>query len=676
MALASFLTTNRLVALSVGLGVVALASRQASLSLDAVRSGSANLQLLTSTASSASIFRMTDRLYAIANDPVVQKNLQWKYLNSLSQTLAASIRSGEIEHLAVVDGSCNVAASSNRQPGANGDHWKPVCTEGFSVTAPKVTWHSKNGTPVIQVAIPFAPSLAIVAQTPLSENWLRQHHRLLVHVKQIAPESTLVIQKDKEAPVWTPLPWKIRAGAIISQSLIRKLEEISGFSLILGLLLLGAVYLRLLMRSREEGLTRDRNQRTIGQLLANAASDDESKLSFATGYSPVNSSDESDLTGDMIALDRLHRNRFAMIRLDIKEKDVWIEDLEAQIAEMRAELSSLQLEALSHAQQRALHEGVVRKLVHACQTVAAAHDDLVNYASEPILTLSNLSAAWKQGSQSMGIKRFTRMLQESTDQFSRRSELEAAVLAMTSIHERSFATVFELPSRLKQSLQDIRPAISMLGVDRSRAAYGTETSVSLADTLDETSAMIALSRPGQRIHVRLLQPELRALKMKEMVAKAFSKWFFYRALDVTDGISAASIIYLNLRGKQSSPDQIELYLAVVTGKAAQQPAPSSPVADASMSIMDPVAAELADRLAESQGIDWSDKKNTGSMREPVSSFCLMVRIPVFVDSERRKGTTAVSRPDDASRMVVAQPVEGHVGSFDLTDLVPGQKPAV
>ena len=64
--------------------------------------------------------------------------------------------------------------------------------------------------------------------------------------------------------------------------------------------------------------------------------------------------------------------------------------------------------------------------------------------------------------------------------------------------------------------------------------------------------------------------------------------------------------------------------------------------------------ELADRLAISVGIDWSDKKNTGSVTEPASNQ-LLVRIPIS-NLEGRENTARVSE------------VAGMAGRpFDLTN---------
>jgi hypothetical protein len=104
-----------------------------------------------------------------------------------------------------------------------------------------------------------------------------------------------------------------------------------------------------------------------------------------------------------------------MTRLDVKEKDLWIEDLQCQLDETRQELNELRLSALEHAQQRHVQEGLARKVSDSCHAISAAHDDLVHYCQEPMFSLSNLIASWRQGSQTMGLKRFARLLHESTD---------------------------------------------------------------------------------------------------------------------------------------------------------------------------------------------------------------------------------------------------------------------
>ncbi|MEY4631521.1 MAG: hypothetical protein RIQ81_1641 [Pseudomonadota bacterium] len=668
MALASFMTSNRLLAFAIGCAALAAGARQAAVGLGNLRSGAADLEWLTSSATGTTLTRMGDRLHAINSDPVVQKNLQWKYFNSLSQTLAAAVRPGEAEHLAIVDSSCNAVASSNRQVVGSGDHWKPVCPQGFSASKPFVFWHSKNGTPVLQVSIPFSPALAIVAQTPMSDTWLRQHPRLLAHMRREIPESTFVLKEDAGRPQWTPLSWKLRLGARISESTVRTLDNLSTYALLLALTLLGVMYMRFLWRAREEGLMRERNQRTLGQLIAGAASDDEAKLSFAPGYASSSLTGDGDLTPEMISLDRLHRNRYAMSRLDMKEKDLWIEDLEAQLADMRAELDGLRLESLSLAQQRLVQEGVTRKLADACQVIAGAHDDLLNYSNEPLIALSNLAASWKQGSQTMGLKRFTRLLQESTDQLNRRSELESAVLAVTSIHERAFSTVFELPVRLKQSLQDIRPAISRMGGLEVAGDARLATSSTLGDALDDSAAMISLARPGQKTHVRLLQSELRTARVSELVSKALGKWFFYRALESMEGIPSGSIVYLNLRGKKVGVDRVELVLSVVTSRDTAQTLREAELCQ-DRTFLDAHASELANRLAISVGIDWADKKNTGSRIEPASSTGLTIRVPLLPESERRESTSAVVDSVGAGGMDMTQAVERDVRLLDFPDHV-------
>ena len=65
------------------------------------------------------------------------------------------------------------------------------------MTTHRPIWNSKNGTPVLQVAIAIkdgrdgkAPVRWMIAQTALSEPWLKQHPRLDQHMRRVAPEAT------------------------------------------------------------------------------------------------------------------------------------------------------------------------------------------------------------------------------------------------------------------------------------------------------------------------------------------------------------------------------------------------------------------------------------------------------------------------------------------------------
>jgi hypothetical protein len=660
MAFASFLTTRRILALTIGAAALSVMARQGATWLETVRRGASDLDGLTAAAVQTTIGRMSGHLHALANEPSFQKNLQWNYSNSVSQTLAATERTGEVEHLAIVDGNCTSIANSSRQVVSAADHWKPVCPTVGNTSKPEVVWNSKNETPILQVAVPIKDSRDgknsvrwMVAQTALSEAWLRQHPRLANHMRQIAPQAALHKEEGK-AVAWKPLPAKIRFGAKISESLVRQLNYFSNLSFFMCLAMLVSIYCRLAWRSNQDALTSGKNKRTLDQLLANSASDDETRLSFSIGYSASEAASEGDLTPDLVALDRLHRNRFAMTQLDIKEKNLWIEDLECQLDETQQELRNLRLSALSHAQQKLLQEGLAKKIAASCQAMAAAHDDVVHYCQEPFLGLSNLISSWRHGSQTMGLKRFTRLLQESTDQLSRRSELENGVLAMTSVQERSFATIFELPGRIKQCLQDLRPAVGILAKGTAVENKIACTTMTLGDALADVASMLCIARPGQRILVRLAQPEFKQLRLDEIVGQAFGKWFFYRAIEGLRGQPPASTVYLNLRGREIKGELLELNINQVTERGGNHIEPQHDDAFGASLVVEDGSMELADRLAISVGIDWSDKKNTGSVTEPASRQ-LMVRIPIS-NLEGREGTARVSE------------VAGMAGRpFDLTN---------
>ena len=643
MAFASFLTTRRILALTIGAAALSVTTRQGAAWLETLRRGASEMDALTAMAVQSTLGRMSDNLHGLANEPAMQKNLQWNYANSVSQALSAAERTGEMEHLAIIDASCTSIANSSRQAVGAGDHWKPLCPTIGNTTKPEVVWNSKNGTPVLQVAVLLKdtrdakiPARWIVAQTSLSEAWLKQNQRLANHMRQVAPEAALN-NEDGKAASWKPLPIRLRFGAKISQSIVRQLNEISNLSFLLSLVLLGMIYIRLAWRSNQDSLTAEKNNRTLDQLVGNASSDDETKLSFSLGYAASEVASEGDLTPELVALDRLHRNRFALVRLDLKEKDLWIEDLECQLDESRDELNRLRVSALNHAQQKLLQEGLAKKVAASCQAIAAAHDDIVHYCKEPFLGLSNLIASWRHGSQTMGLKRFTRLLQESTDQLSRRSELENGVLAMTSVQERSFATVFELPARLKLCLQDLRPAVEMLVKGTDSDAKLACTTLPLGDTLGEVASMLGIARSGHRILVRLAQPELKILRLEEMVGQAFGKWFFYRAIEGFRDLPKATTVYLNVRGRNIRGETLELTISMVAERGTSHEAHRN-AAEADGFFVDDGAMELANRLAISVGIDWSDKKNAGPITEPASNY-FMVRIPLAALEGREGAAT-------------------------------------
>ena len=645
MAFASFLTIRRILAFTIGAAALSVTTRQGAAWLETLRRGASEMEALTAMAVQSTLGRMSDNLHGLANEPAMQKNLQWNYANSVSQALSAAERTGEMEHLAIIDANCTSIANSSRQAVGAGDHWKPLCPTVGNTTKPEVVWNSKNGTPVLQVAVLLKdtrdakiPARWIVAQTSLSEAWLKQNQRLANHMRQIAPEAALNNEDGKTAS-WKPLPIKLRFGAKISKSIVRQLNEISNLSFLLSLVLLGMIYIRLAWRSNQDSLTAEKNNRTLDQLVGNASSDDETKLSFSLGYAASEAASKGDLTPELVALDRLHRNRFAIVRLDLKEKDLWIEDLECQLDETRDELNRLRVSALNHAQQKLLQEGLAKKVAASCQALAAAHDDIVHYCKEPFLGLSNLIASWRHGSQTMGLKRFTRLLQESTDQLSRRSELENGVLAMTSVQERSFATVFELPARLKLCLQDLRPAVEMLTKGTDADAKLACTTLPLGDTLGEVASMLGIARSGHRILVRLAQPELKILRLDEMVGQAFGKWFFYRAIEGFRDLPTATTVYLNVRGRNIRGEILELTISMVAERGTSHE-PHRNAAEADGFFVDDGAMELANRLAISLGIDWSDKKNAGPITEPASNH-FIVRIPLAA-SEGRERTAAMN----------------------------------
>ena len=656
MAFASFFSTRRILALTIGAAALSVTCRQGASWLETYQRGASDLDHLTATAVQTTIARMSDSLHTLVNEPSLQKNLQWNYANSVSQTLAASERIGEVEHLAVLDANCNSIANSSRQILGAGDHWKPLCPRIGNTTKSEVVWNSKNGTPVLQVAIAIkdvrdgkAPVRWMIAQTALSEPWLKQHPRLDQHMRRVAPEATFTNTNLNKNTLnsdarWQPLPLKLRFGAKISQSLIAQLNGVSTLAFLMSLLMLASIYIRLVWNSNLDSLTSEKNTRTLGQLLANAASDDDNKLSFSLGYAASDLASEGDMTPDLIALDRVHRNRFALMRLDAKENALWIEDLQCQLDETRDELNRLRLCALDHAQQGLVQEGIARKIAAACQALCTAHDDVVHYCQEPFLGLSNLIASWRHGTQTMGLKRFTRLLQESSDQLSRRSELEGGVLAMTSVQERSFATVFELPARLKQCLQDLRPAVSLLARGTDAASKITATSLALGDQLQDVTSMLGLARPGQRILVRLAQLELKQMRLDEVVGKAFGKWLFYRAIDCLGDLPAATTVYLNLRGRQINDECLELTISIVAERNHQIDASQQDGALRGAMMVEDGSRELADRLAISVGIDWADQKNASSTLEPAPNQ-IVVRIPVSVSSpsEGREGTTRVDK---------------------------------
>jgi hypothetical protein len=148
----------------------------------------------------------------------------------------------------------------------------------------------------------------MIGQTSMSEGWLRQHPKLSAHMRQVAPESALIKEEGQE-PRWMPLPRKVRMSSLISEGLVRRIEFISGSSFFLSLVMLLGVWVRMSRRSRETTLTAERNLRTLAQLITNAASDDEQKLSFSLGYAASEAPAEGDMTQDLVALDRLHRKQ-------------------------------------------------------------------------------------------------------------------------------------------------------------------------------------------------------------------------------------------------------------------------------------------------------------------------------------------------------------------------------
>lgn len=636
MAFASLLTTRRVLAFTIGAAIVSLATRRVAVSLDSLRQEASGMEFLTAQAVQTTIARMSDRLHALATEPAIQKNLQWNYANSVSQTLAAAERAGEVEHLAILNANCEAIANSSRQAVGASDHWKPICPAVGNSTKPEIVWNAKNRVPVLQVTLPFTINTRdlrdprqgtrwMIAQTALSEAWLRQYPKLAAHVREFAPQAAFQKEEGKEA-VWNPLPMNLKFGARVSKRLVAQVQYLSAGAFVLSLLALASVCYSLARRGKEDSLTAGRNRRTLEQLVANAATDDETKLSFAIGYAASEVPAAGDLTQELIALDRLHRNRFAMTRLDVKEKDLWIEDLQCQLDEAREELIRLRLAVLDHSQQKLTQEGLARKISASCQAISAAHDDLAQQCVEPLLGLSNLIASWRHGSQTMGLKRFVRLLQESTDQLSRRSDLETGVLAMTGVQERTFATVFEMPARLKQCLQDLRPTLSMLSRESVASGRIGATTATLGDVMNELSSMISLARPGQRILIRLSQPELRTTRVQEIVGQALGKWLFYRIMDNAADIPLNAPLYLNVRGRKIKDEHLELTIHVVTERCGT---------GEMMAFVEDGASELAGRLAISVGIDWSDKKNAGPLSEPASQN-LVVRIPVAGPSERRE----------------------------------------
>lgn len=647
MAFASLITTRRILAFTIGAAVASIATRQFASSLESLRQGSAGIEFLTSQAVQTTIVRMSDRLHALATEPAIQKNLQWNYANSISQTLAAAERAGEVEHLAILNANCESIANSSRQAVGASDHWKPVCPAVGNSTKPEVVWNAKNRVPVIQVAIPLDTRGNVrwmVGQTALAEAWLRQHAKLAAHMREVAPQAAFLKDDGKEA-AWTPVPLKVQFGARISKHLVRQLENLSAAAFFISLASLAWICVMLARRTKEESLTSGRNRRTLDQLVANAATDDETKLSFAIGYAAGETNSPGDLTDELVALDRIHRNRFAMTRLDVKEKDLWIEDLQCQLDEAREELTQLRLSVLDHAQQKMVQEGLARKVAASCQALSAAHDDIVHNCQEPLLGLSNLIASWRHGSQTMGLKRFTRLLQESTDQLTRRSDLETGVLAMTSVQEKTFATVFELPARLKQCLQDLRPALKMLARAESVATGRIgATTTTIVDVMNELSTMIGLARPGQRILIRLSQPELKNTRVHEVTGQALGKWLFYRILACAGDSPLYATLYLNVRGRRIKDDNLELAINMVTERTGSE-AVMPGEGDAHGVEVGNGAIELADRLAMAVGIDWADKKNTtrtstGSLSEPASNH-LIVRVPLAAPSEWREGASGM-----------------------------------
>jgi hypothetical protein len=89
MAFASFLTTRRILALTIGATALSVVTRQGASWLERMRRDSSDINVLTGQAMQTTIARLSDRLHTLVAEPSLQKNLQWNYSNSVSQTLSA-----------------------------------------------------------------------------------------------------------------------------------------------------------------------------------------------------------------------------------------------------------------------------------------------------------------------------------------------------------------------------------------------------------------------------------------------------------------------------------------------------------------------------------------------------------------------------------------------------------
>lgn len=662
MAFASFLTTKRVLAFTIGAAAASTGARLVSSRLDTLRLNATRLETLTAQAIDASVVRMSEKLHRLAADPAIQRNLQWNYANSVSQTLAATERSGEVDHLSIIDNNCQVIANSKRQnldSTDSKDHWKPVCENS---KIPDVTWIAKNETPVIQIALPVKTDLRdhrskprwIVGQVALSEGWIKQHSQLDRLKSSLIPEASIILGSQsgppQSGPRWTPLPWRLRLGSNLSQSIVQNLATTANASALLTFLLLVLIFLRSSRLANRSEQTTEKNRQTLDQLITNAATDDETKLSFSIGYAATALPTPGDMTPDLIALDRLHRNRFAMSRMDMKEKDLWVEDLQCQLSDAQEELTRLRHQMLRHVQNEMIHDGLAKKIISTCRAIAQVHDDIHQQCNEPFIGLSNLIAGWKHGAQSMGLKRFTRYLQESTDELSRRSDLETGLLILTSIQEQAFSTLFELPSRLKQCIQDLRPTIKTLNAADASLDSQCSTTLTMEDILHETSQLLNLASQSRKIIIRPCPLELKTQKVGDSTAQVFIKWLFYRCLRASLNSADAATTYVNIRGKQSTDSLISLQITFFNDRHGKQSDRSS--WDEEQKIQS--AMDIADKLAIAQGIDWQDRIDKKVIASSVNQPAIMepsimipnqlnVRLPVIRRSEGRKDTPGASK---------------------------------
>jgi hypothetical protein len=109
--------------------------------------------------------------------------------------------------------------------------------------------------------------------------------------------------------------------------------------------------------------------------------------------------------------------------------------------------------------------------------------------------------------------------------------------------------------------------------------------------------------------LRLAQPDLKPLRMDDMVARAFGKWLFYRTMESLGSVAAGAHVYVNIRGRIVKEESLELGISMVCEKS-DQPSSSTGI------LIEDGICQLADRLAVSLGIDWSDKKIRAPYRSP------------------------------------------------------------